>query len=118
MWSFANYKNRILADELFKLFINHDHQKNEYNKYKNKKGYDQFFLSHHVYHRLKPSAMIHDSYLCNFYRDSIPFPSRRKGNCFVSTGYSFEICSKENVTNHFVCPVNCRPKDHKDWETC
>lgn len=115
MWGFASYKKRNLADELFKLFINRDHQKNIYNKHRNKKGNDQFFLSNHVYHRLKPFSMIHDSYLCTFYNDGVPFPSQRIGNCFVSTGYSFEICSKEKALS---CPARCRPKDHQDWQAC
>ena len=64
--------------------------------------------------------MVHDSFLCNLYHDSMPYPSRRQGALFVSIGgpvneldmYTF------NKTFHSACPADCRPKDHLDWEMC
>lgn len=77
------------------------------------KGYDQYFLTDHVYQKIFRKSTIHDSFLCNQYQNSKPFPSKRVGNCFVG------ISGFCNVTGFIIkCPKECRPPEHLDWETC
>ena len=77
-------------------------------------GPDQGFLKRYIWPWAKWSAVSHDSYFCHHFPRTSPFPTRRK-----------------NSTNNFVaaivgagdylitpCPEACRPKLHKDWETC
>ncbi|CAF0866477.1 unnamed protein product [Brachionus calyciflorus] len=114
MWSFKNFKDRKLAKEIYDLVID----KNLSVKYKpngnSRKGYDQHFLSHHVYHRINMKSTVHDSYLCKRYPNSRPFPSKRIGDCFVGrTGF----CNESRV-DYGRCPKECRPPNHLDWENC
>jgi hypothetical protein len=78
-----------------------------------RKGMDQHFL-YSVYLKIKANSLIHDSHLCLTFRDSVPWPTQRKGNCFVG---SAELCS-ESEKFKFECNVKCRPKDHQDWTAC
>lgn len=79
----------------------------------NHKWSDQFFLRDYVYSLVKNDSLIHVSYLCAFYKDSIPFPTRRVGDCFVG---QVGNCNKNST--FIECPVECRPKGHKDWIYC
>lgn len=111
MWGFYNSRDRILANSILKN-INDTKLKAQYVR---GKGKDQSFLNSFVYPHIKESSIIHDSNLCRIFRDGEAFPTRRVGYCHV--GLRNENCSKES---HDVskCPVECRPKDHKDWEKC
>ena len=79
------------------------------------KGPDQIVLKDHVwplfYHRL---VLQHDSYLCQKFRWSKPWPTKRamEPNNFVASIF------KDNATLIQRCPKACRPKDHLDWEYC
>ena len=113
MWGFKNYKNRNLANDIYELVIN----KTLSVKYNpsgiSSRGHDQFFLSHHVYNKIKLDSVIHDSFLCKSYGDAAPFPTKRIGNCFVG---QVGVCNES--ASFFTCEKECRPKDHLDWETC
>lgn len=54
------------------------------------------------------------------YRDSVPYPTKRQGALFVSFGGPLNELDEYiyNRTFHQDCPIECRPKDHKDWKTC
>ncbi|RNA24203.1 hypothetical protein BpHYR1_008982, partial [Brachionus plicatilis] len=84
MWGFKVSTNINLARQIFNLIVKIG------NRYKTTdkslKGYDQYFLSDHVYERIIKNSTVHDSFLCNHFPNSKPFPSRRVGNCFV--GYT------------------------------
>lgn len=114
MWGFYNSRNRGLADNIFSKLKNPQIM----NKYKNKneKGYDQFFLADHVYHMIKAHSVIHDSFCCNEYKDSQPFPIQRIGNCFVGmrTNVNYDCRNK----TFYQCPSQCRLKSHQDWTSC
>ncbi|RNA36727.1 hypothetical protein BpHYR1_050669 [Brachionus plicatilis] len=111
MWSFKTSKDRNLGKEIFEDIIN----KNSSTKFKPRgisvKGYDQHFLSKHVYPRIKDKSTIHDSYLCKKYPKSKPWPTQRKGNCFVGR---VGRCNETGVFKP--CPKECRPHDHLDWK--
>lgn len=117
MWGFFNSRMRGLADKLFQKMISQE-LAFKYNKNKNEKGQDQYFLSDHVYKEIKNHSLIHDSFHCKNYKDSQPFPSQRVGHCFV--GIPSNII-QYNSCDHKVfheCPVECRPYQHQDWLTC
>ncbi len=115
MWGFFNSRDRILANKIFGLLINPLIAPNYNLNHSSPKGFDQYFLSSYVYLDIKKSSIIHDSYTCQSFKDSQPFPTKRHGNCFVGT--SLDICDDKEPS--FVsCPIQCRPKDHSDWTYC
>ena len=68
----------------------------------------------HVWPVFKASSVQHDSYLCQRYQGSIPFPTKRpdEGSNYVGSKYlSMAKLDKE-------CPKACRPKMHQDWLNC
>ena len=113
MWGFRGLMNRKMADMMFVKMIDRD-VSIKYNKIKNIKGHDQYFLGHHVYPLVKINSTIHDSFLCKMYNDSTPFPTQRKGGCFVGQSGPGD-CYPDKIAE---CPVECRPKSHQDWIHC
>lgn len=112
MWGFKSYLERDLAKRIFDLVVGEESIKNY--KLNDRKGSDQDFLRDKVYELIKGKSMVHDSYLCSVFRDSIPFPTQRKGNCYVS-----RINDCNFTTNDYPeCPMDCRPKNHLDWIKC
>ena len=111
MWGFYKSKNISLANRIYNLVIN----KTLANRYKkvNDRWSDQFFLRDYVYSLIKNDSIIHDSYLCSFYLDSIPFPTQRISNCFVG---QIGKCLLNSTL--IKCPIKCRPKNHLDWNYC
>lgn len=114
MWGFRNSLNRHLAKKTYELIIDKELSKKYVPNSVRPRGGDQLFLYEHLYFKIKNISTIHDSYKCNFYNDSKPFPTKRKGNCFV--GY-IGNCNESASFNH-KCPEKCRPIDHMDWEFC
>lgn len=113
MWGFTNYRNRQLANKLYSLILQADIAQ----KYSaNKRGPDQHFLRDHFWKYAKLNSTIHDSYLCTRFGGG-SFPSKRLSNmCFVGC---VGACCDESSKNHLPeCPIQCRPKDHKDWNYC
>ena len=116
MWGFHNSRNRDLADRLYKKMINTELSK-KYNKDKNKKLFDQYFLRDHVYSSMKNISVIHDSFMCKNFHDSEPWPTKRKGGCYVG-GRHKSNCETEFEEGFRQCPVECRQKKHGDWIYC
>ncbi|RNA04087.1 hypothetical protein BpHYR1_024455, partial [Brachionus plicatilis] len=113
MWSFRVEKARVLGKLIYEKMVD----KNISSKFnfngKNPKGFDQIFLSKHVYKMIENNSTIHDSYLCEKYPKSKPWPTQRNGNCFVGR------VGRCNETSTFKsCPKKCRPENHLDWEAC
>lgn len=119
MWGYANHKNRELANWLFILLID-EKISNSYNRNNaSMKGRDQHFLSDYFWPIAKENATIHASYFCNKYGVlGKPFPTQRpKHFCFIPCSYCCdEIFLKKLWTD--LCPMECRPKNHKDWIYC
>ena len=113
MWGFKVNKARELGHMIYKKIVD----KNIAFKYnpngKSPKGYDQYFLSKHVYNEIKKNSIIHDSFLCKIYLNSMPWPTRRKGDCFVGR---VGKCNESGIFK--ICPKECRPANHLDWSSC
>jgi hypothetical protein len=112
MWGFFSARNRHLSYKIFRKIL-HPLNIFFYNYKKDSpKGADQIFLNDFVYNLIKSNSTVHDSFFCDVYGGE-PWPTQRLGNCFV--GNPFEC----DVTAAFeTCPIQCRPKNHIDWEKC
>ena len=124
-WGFASVRNRSLATQIYSLMVNPIEASAFNEKMENEKNCDQTFLRDKIWPLVKANATIHDSYLCKRFPSSKPYPTRRTiPSCYVG---NFEWCDDEVTVRHFlnhslydnfICPVECRPKDHKDWLYC
>ena len=75
----------------------------------------QFFsILRFVWPWAKRNMFSHDAYHCMKYPETHPFPTKRKDepNNFVASVIA------ENHTLYQKCPIQCRPKDHRDWGYC
>ena len=97
------------------------------------KGQDQYLLERYFWPLAQSNATVHDSFFCAetgltvMNRTSSPFPTRRPGLfCFVG---QVGCCNLAEVCNHsgpfdektifpYICPIECRPAEHKAWRTC
>ena len=106
-----------MADYLYKALTN-KFIAQHYNKIKNNKGEDQFFLTDFFSYYSLRNSTTHDSFSCQKLGGD-PFPVQRIGNCFVGCTYccnsSIEILNQKFP---FICPIECRPKNHQDWIHC
>jgi hypothetical protein len=113
MWGLKSHQNRSLANIIFNLILDRNiSAKYNYNLNSPKQG-DQQFLNQYVYPLIRHTSLIHDSFLCNHYKDSRPFPTKRNGDCFI--GNPFKCSTNETFIK---CPLQCRPINHTDWEYC
>ena len=77
-------------------------------------GPDQGFLKRYFWPWGKWSSMSHDSYTCQRFPRTSPFPTQRElveNNFVASVVEARDVMKKE-------CPEACRPKLHKDWIYC
>ena len=115
MWGFSRARDPTTAARIYAR-VQRRRVAAHYNRpVANAKGRDQHFLSYYVYPLLRGRSTVHDSYLCQVYRDSEPFPSRRQKSCYVGAAMPYDCMSSEQ---YYVCPVACRPKEHTDWTYC
>ena len=65
-------------------------------------------------------AMVHDSYFCLKYTESMikAFPTKRKNEIANFVGSVIQTKTGLNFTKQNQCPKECRPKEHKDWIYC
>ena len=77
-------------------------------------GPDQNFLNRYIWPWARLSSLSHDSYSCNKFPNTRPFPTRRESgpNNFVAAVVEVGVSLQEP------CPVECRPSNHQDWVTC
>lgn len=115
LWGFYNDHYREIAEMIFLKVIKRNVAE-YYNTPRNKKNRDQNFLAYYIYPLMKHNSVQHDSYNCGMFSESIPFPSRRRGRCFVGESFGEIDCVK---AGEFIeCPLRCRPIEHPKWTTC
>ena len=90
------------------------------------KGQDQvalaIILSPHAFN----DSVVHDSYLCQVDilmkgKLNLPFPTQRLSGPNFTMPAPVEPNFVGNTGNYAiddVCPIDCRPADHKDWLLC
>ena len=119
MWGLKRTLNRTKSDLVYNKIVDKEISKDDHT-HLNSRGLDQLFLSEHVYTLLVNDSIIHDSYRCKYYPNTLPFPSRRIGSCFIGTPGFYYPCSNatERKLEYYICPEECRPSSHKDWIYC
>ena len=112
-WCFRNSNNRSLGVELAKIFIQKSKQRSSSEEVPS--GDDQYILAKYIWPLIKYDVLQHDAYLCTFFQGSVPFPSMRNeyGQYVGMVGNV-----KNNKSSTAVCPLECRPKNHQNWEYC
>ncbi len=110
MWGYKNSMNRETALMIFNKIKDHA------SSYYAAKYTDQFFLRDKVWPIAKQNATIHDSFHCKQYGGE-SFPKQRMEKyCFAACD---GVCCEDSTHKWpYVCPIECRPKDHKDWIYC
>jgi hypothetical protein len=111
-------RNRFEAKGLFAKIID----KSKAKQYISGQGFccgaDQGFLSSEVWPEASRNSTVHDSYLCNAFGKSRPYPTKRPTEtyCYVSCNL---CCNTTQIADKMKeCPVQCRPKEHQDWIYC
>jgi len=102
MWGAKNTDNLTLMQTLRQQILNK--AKHAF------KSYDQTLLGMIVWPEAKKSMVAHDSFLCDSYEGSKPWPTQRANRTFVGDMYGISITRE--------CPEKCRPPNHKDWKYC
>lgn len=115
MWGLKLSQNRTLAKNFFYKLQDKTMAAGFLRRGVSRKWLDQQFLAVHVYKDIKKLSIIHDSYLCKVYKDSKPYPTKRKGNCFVAM---MQLTNCYEGKMFPPCPIECRPKNHQDWDRC
>lgn len=108
MWCFRNSKNRILGKKLMEAMLNRAERRSSMKEAR--KHNDQTLLNQIVWPELLEDVMQHDSFLCDMFDGSIPFPTQRK-RYFVG-------CVRPCKPFKKTCPLECRPESHIDWKSC
>ena len=73
-------------------------------------------LSRYFWPWLKWNALSHDSYSCERFPNTTPFPTQRKMD--VHTNYAGALFSPKFKSLDAKCPPKCRPKNNQDWIYC
>ena len=73
------------------------------------------WLSSHFRPVVRNDAMVHDSYSCQKYWNTQPFPTQRLNN--VTSNFVGSVVSKAQKVPK-ACPVQCRPYNHQNWKFC
>ncbi|XP_068233994.1 uncharacterized protein [Palaemon carinicauda] len=76
---------------------------------------DQGQVCKRIYPLARENGTIHDSYSCNQFRGSKPFPTQRYNDTYVGQKSLLKYFRRMALKP---CHVNCRPKNHKDWLYC
>ncbi|KAG4073320.1 hypothetical protein HA402_002665 [Bradysia odoriphaga] len=105
--------NNLLLDSDVKLTLQ---RKIVMNRENHSGGIDQAALKVHIYpFRWQNQLLVHDSFLCHIYKDSVPFPTQRKElSEFVGRPLDEKFA---NYTAQ-ICPERCRPSYGHDWKYC
>ena len=82
------------------------------------RGPDQDLLKEYIWPLAKDFAMVHDSYHCKKYNNTIPYPTQRKDSICNFVACIPELKSRITFTKSNICPMECRPKNHIDWKYC
>ncbi|XP_063608263.1 uncharacterized protein LOC134782637 isoform X2 [Penaeus indicus] len=77
---------------------------------------DQEILNSVIWPLAKGRMVGHDSFLCQKYPHSVPWPTQREAGLFVGAPSFRPKYSKSSLTQP--CPEACRPPRHKDWTYC
>lgn len=75
---------------------------------------DQILLEKYVWTWAQDLALQHDSFTCEMYSKTTPWPTQREKGVNNYVGAPTALQSSVQDT----CPERCRPKNRKDWIQC
>ena len=81
--------------------------------------FDMVYLRHLTWQGMMSKSAIYDSYNCQKHKElgvGRPWPSKRQGSLYVGCGPTKGEVLKR--LKSVMCPVACRPRDHRDWLYC
>ena len=73
--------------------------------------FDQHILNQYIWPKVENDSLQHDSYTCDLFPNTKPFPTKRK-KYFVGCVRDCWVFKDE------ICPEKCRPINHQDWLYC
>ncbi|XP_066978676.1 uncharacterized protein [Macrobrachium rosenbergii] len=76
---------------------------------------DQRTLAGMLWPLAKNNMTAHDSYTCEAFSGSKPFPSQRVNHTYVGEKSYIKAFKRVAATE---CPATCRPSEHPDWIYC
>ena len=82
---------------------------------RSQRDHDQFLLTKHFWPEVRNDALMHDSYTCQNYWNTQPFPTQREKNT-VGNFVGAILYKGQKVPKP--CPKQCRPYNHQDWDLC
>jgi len=109
LWCFRSSKDRIKGQQILKTML--DNAQRRSSSKEAGKGDDQNILSRYMWPQVSNDVIQHDSYLCQNYPGSEPYPSNRTKGLFAG-------CVRPCEGPPMECPAACRPKNHQDWIYC
>lgn len=111
LWGFRSVMNRTFAQKVVNIIMLNAQRRSA--KQEAIKLNDQIVLTQYIWPLLKSSSLQHDSYTCNVYNDTTPFPTKRADD------FRYVGCIRPCVvTERVPCDVSCRPGSHLDWTYC
>jgi hypothetical protein len=122
MWGYQNFRNRETANKIMGLIKDHEIAKIFNPTGKSEKGRDQDFLQEKVWNNFAVyNSMTHASYYCNKFGGSNiqAFTIQRpKTYCFATCSLCCDLIYNSSWPLDWTCPIECRPKNHSDWDYC
>ena len=84
-----------------------------------RKGTDQKLLQEHLWPVARTDLVAHDSYHCLDTPDGFrPFPTQRDTRNFYDGVHYDNFVGSNGGSMFSPCPVECRPRNHQDWQYC
>ena len=112
MWCYKISENRVQALKILRKLLENAGRRSCDGEACDKYD-DQTILNKFMWPIVKTDSIQHDSYMCESIGGSISFSTKRESPS------KFVGCKRpctENLSQK--CPIDCRPKGHKDWEFC
>lgn len=116
LWGYVNKLDRQIGYKMLSIITHNGIAKQYLPDGISVKGLDQDLLENYFWRIMRKNAVIHDSYSCKKLGGE-GFPTKRPDPfCYISCKYCCE--SKHTNQTNYVCPIECRPKNHKEWIYC
>lgn len=115
MWGMKLGAKPGVREALRAIFLDIFRKSSTYYSYDEPVGsQDQSILETYIWPVFRSLALVHDSYHCQRFGKSRPWPSQRLKGANNYVGAPVALNSTLNET----CPEKCRPREHGEWRYC
>ena len=85
--------------------------------------FDMVYLRHLVWFFIREKSRNYDAFNCihtDELGEAIPWPTQREGRYYVGIGPERYkgVMARSDWETRWICPVQCRPENHSDWQYC